>query len=63
MEGAEMTKAQAIEKATQKAQQTGDTYLAICRTDHPHIVGEWCYVIAADAKHSWTPGETELARV
>lgn len=55
-----MTRAQAISKAADAYNRTGVEQYAIVRTDHPHVNGDYCYVIAVDAKHAWTKGETVL---
>lgn len=56
-----MNKIEALAKATEKAERTGRRHLVIHRPDHPHVTGDWYYVIAEDAKHSWLPSETIVA--
>jgi hypothetical protein len=52
-----MTRQQATDTAISLSRATGECYLAIERTDHPHIHGPYFYAIAAADKHAWTPGE------
>lgn len=55
-----MTQLQAIVKATSLARERGTSALAICRTDHPSIEGDYFYAIPLAEKHAWTPCERVL---
>jgi len=50
----------AITKATRIAREQGETALALCRTDHPYVNGDYFYAIRLADKHAWTPGERVL---
>lgn len=55
-----MTEQDAINAALAHAAATGVNWLAVKRTDHPLIHGDYCYAIAEDDKRRWTAGESVI---